>query len=526
MKKRFNVTGTCIPQKHYMVNIQSKIEQIEALIENDNYFTINRARQFGKTTTLFMLWKNLKDKYIIINISFEGMGDESFSSEAAFVRSFYNRAAQSLKYAGYSENLIKAWKVDKEKNYSLEQLRDNIKDFCEKVEREVLLFIDEVDKSSDNQLFINFLGILRELYLSRAYGAATFKSVILTSVYDIKNLKLKLRPDDERKYNSPWNIAVDFDVDMNFGVKEISTMLEEYEKDENTGMDIETVSEEIFRYTSGYPYLVSLICKYLDEKPDSSIAANEVWSVQGVNTAVRDLLKNSNTLFDDIIKNVENNSKFKKMIQDILINGKQVSYVISNREIAMGKMFDIIAEKDGLCCVSNIIFETYLYNHFIIEQDLNAGITKETRNMFITEDGNLDMDLVMKKFAELMQTEYRDSDEKFLEKQGRLLFLCFIKPIINGTGHYVVEAQTRDNKRMDIVIFYGKKEYIIELKIWHGELKHGEGIEQLAEYMDIRKQNKGWLLTFCFNINKEIVKEKYTSQIIEYEGKNIVSVIV
>ena len=67
-------------------------------------------------------------------------------------------------------------------------------------------------------------------------------------------------------------------------------------------------------------------------------------------------------------------------------------------------MFDIIAEKDGLCCVSNIIFETYLYNHFIIEQDLNAGITKETRNMFITEDGNLDMDLVMKKFAELMQT--------------------------------------------------------------------------------------------------------------------------
>lgn len=360
-----------------MVNIQSKIEQIEALIENDNYFTINRARQFGKTTTLFMLWKNLKDKYIIINISFEGMGDESFSSEAAFVRSFYNRAAQSLKYAGYSENLIKAWKVDKEKNYSLEQLRDNIKDFCEKVEKEVLLFIDEVDKSSDNQLFINFLGILRELYLSRAYGAATFKSVILTSVYDIKNLKLKLRPDDERKYNSPWNIAVDFDVDMNFGVKEISTMLEEYEKDENTGMDIETVSEEIFRYTSGYPYLVSLICKYLDEKPDSSIAANEVWSVHGVNTAVRDLLKNSNTLFDDIIKNVENNSKFKKMIWDILINGKQVSYVISNREIAMGKMFDIIAEKDGLCCVSNIIFETYLYNHFIIEQDLNAGITKE-----------------------------------------------------------------------------------------------------------------------------------------------------
>ena len=75
---------------------------------------------------------------------------------------------------------------------------------------EVLLFIDEVDKSSDNQMFLNFLGILRELYLERAMGTITFKSVILASVYDIKNLKLKLRPKEERKYNSPWNIAADF----------------------------------------------------------------------------------------------------------------------------------------------------------------------------------------------------------------------------------------------------------------------------------------------------------------------------
>ena len=42
----------------------------------------------------------------------------------------------------------------------------------------------------------------------------TFHSVILAGVYDIKNLKLKLRPDAEKKYNSPWNIAADFNVDM------------------------------------------------------------------------------------------------------------------------------------------------------------------------------------------------------------------------------------------------------------------------------------------------------------------------
>lgn len=48
-----------------------------------------------------------------------------------------------------------------------------------------------------------------------------FKSVIVAGVYDIKNLKHKLRNDDEHKYNSPWNITADSIVDMRFSQKDI-----------------------------------------------------------------------------------------------------------------------------------------------------------------------------------------------------------------------------------------------------------------------------------------------------------------
>jgi hypothetical protein len=51
-------------------------------------------------------------------------------------------------------------------------------------------------------------------------------------VYDIKNLKLKLRPDGEHQYNSPWNIAARFSVDMSFSTEQIAHMLQEYEDDE------------------------------------------------------------------------------------------------------------------------------------------------------------------------------------------------------------------------------------------------------------------------------------------------------
>jgi hypothetical protein len=71
--------------------------------------------------------------------------------------------------------------------------------------------------------------MLRNKYLARELEEdVTFKSVILVGMHDVKSLKLKLRPEDEAKYNSPWNIAVDFNVDMSFSPKEISTMLEEY----------------------------------------------------------------------------------------------------------------------------------------------------------------------------------------------------------------------------------------------------------------------------------------------------------
>ena len=100
--------------------------------------------------------------------------------------------------------------------------------------------IDEVDKSSNNQLFLSFLGMLRNKYLLRNAGKDyIFHSVILAGVHDVKSLKIKIRPEEEQKYNSPWNIASDFDVDMSFSVEEINTMLEDYVRNKHVKLDMD-----------------------------------------------------------------------------------------------------------------------------------------------------------------------------------------------------------------------------------------------------------------------------------------------
>ena len=190
------------------------------------------------------------------------------------------------------------------------------------------------------------------------------------------------------------------------------------------------------------------------------------------------------------------------LIKRIIYDGDRISYTLANDNVQLGVMFGILKEKEGSIALSNIIFEVYLYNYFSsMEEVQNVNLSVNT-SQFI-KDGKLDMPHVLTKFQEIMKAEYRREDGKFLEQQGRLLFLCFLKPIINGSGFYYVEPETRNNTRMDIVVTYGKEEHIIELKLWHGDQYRKDGIEQLERYLDSRNNETGYLVSFSFNQNKE-----------------------
>ncbi|MBR1709456.1 MAG: 9-O-acetyl-N-acetylneuraminate esterase, partial [Clostridia bacterium] len=93
--------------------------------------------------------------------------------------------------------------------------------------------------------------------------------------------------------------------------------------------------------------------------------------------------------------------------------------------------------------------------------------------------------------------------ERFKEKDGREQFLLYLKPIINGTGNYYIEAQTRDQTRTDVIVDYLGQQYIIELKIWHGERYNAAGEKQISEYLDYWQLNTGYMLSFNFNKNKK-----------------------
>ena len=50
MSKTFNTDGYCDPELHYMVDLSGRLAEIKSMIDAGKYFTITRARQYGKTT--------------------------------------------------------------------------------------------------------------------------------------------------------------------------------------------------------------------------------------------------------------------------------------------------------------------------------------------------------------------------------------------------------------------------------------------------------------------------------------------
>ena len=96
-------------------------------------------------------------------------------------------------------------------------------------------------------------------------------------------------------------------------------------RDYHTGMDIKKISELLYDYTSGYPFLVSRLCKLMDEK----IAGTGVFPgrgatsglEEGVTEAVKRLLSEKNTLFESLIGKLYDYPELREDDLSALVSG-------------------------------------------------------------------------------------------------------------------------------------------------------------------------------------------------------------
>ncbi|MCQ2251372.1 MAG: AAA-like domain-containing protein [Bacteroidales bacterium] len=496
--KDFNTTGICIPSKHYMVDISRQVEEACVWVRKGTYFTINRGRQYGKTTTLGLLKKKLTaEGMCVFSISFEGADNAHFESYSKVLSLVVKLMRRQMTVMPNIKPKIKEMisEFASQNEISDFDFMDLINGICS-IDPTIVLIIDEVDQAGNYDSFAKFLGILRNLYLARE-ESPTLLSVILAGVYDIRHLQLKIRPESEHQQNSPWNIALSFNTDMSLPKEGIARMLQEYKADHNLDFDEVAAADYIHEWTSGYPYFVSRICFLID-------ANNFTWDREGINNAAKEIINDrSDNLCNSFLKKMNEYPELKELLRKIVCNGVSLSASTKDEFTEIGYMFNFLSRGNNKVVISNRILETVLYESLVNDykiSDIYKSGDLEKPN-FITPDG-LDMPLILEKFVYHFNKIYSESDDVFIEDQGRKLFLLFLRPIINGIGNYYVEAQTRNQTRTDIIVDYNHKQYIIELKIWHGEKYNNRGEVQLSEYLNHYNLQEGYMVSFSFNKSK------------------------
>ena len=460
--KFFNINGACNPDRHYMVDLTTRLQAIKGMVDRGEYFVINKARQYGKTTVLQALSRYLEKEYRVVHLDFQRLGSLSFENESKYVAAFAEELLCAIdEFPEGIQDKLQSFAEGKARINSLQILFKVLSLWCAESEKPVVLTIDEVDTATNNQVFLDFLAQLRAGYLTRDEIPA-FQSVILAGVYDIRNIQRKIRPGEKHRQNSPWNIAAKFRVELSFLAEEIAG-------------------------SAAFP----------DKR--------RAWTREGFFEAEKILVKEDNPLYESLLGRLKLYPELRAVLYELLFNGRPIPYTATSDYIKDAAMFGFIRNENDTVVIANRIFEAVLYSHFIAEEFVTSklyNVGALEKNQFIV-GGHLDIRLILEKFIIAFNELYGDEDETFLENVGRKYFLLFLKPIINGIGNYSIEPQTRDGDRMDLVIYYRGEQNILEIKIWRGNSYNEREGKQLSAYLDYFQMKKGYMLSFNFNKKKE-----------------------
>ncbi|WP_010075715.1 AAA-like domain-containing protein [Clostridium cellulovorans] len=361
MKKEFNITGVCVPEINYMVDISDKITGIEEMVDKGYCFVISKPRQYGKTTILNELSKKLNSRYVVLFVSFEAVSNKIFENEENFSLGILKLLTDNLRMTP-QKDVYEILSRHQEGVKDFDGLSITISEFIDEIKKEVVLIIDEIDKNGNNGVFLKFLSLLRRKYLSKQMGKdITFKSVILAGVYDIKNLSTTIKEEEEEiRFNSPFNIAMDFDIDISFSDKDIETMLSQYVNEEKLTLNVEEMSRKLYEITSGYPYLVSKMAYIMDKK------LQKKWDIEGLQEAIDIIISEKNPLFDYIIGIIERNSEIRNILKEIFVDGGIENFTPYVYEKAI--IHGILVERDGKLVIHNKIFEGIIFN-FLMDRE-------------------------------------------------------------------------------------------------------------------------------------------------------------
>jgi hypothetical protein len=516
-KRTFEKSGSVYPEFSYYVPLENVVnsdnQDIKTMVDRGRYFSIFSPRQSGKTTFFKRFCGQLqKDPvYIAVMLSFQ-------DNKKLGKTRFYELLEMEL----YSQLIDRLNEVNCEKTQAVNQflnsfhLIDHIsfRLLFEKLNqliqfKKIIIFIDEFDGIPLNELE-NFLTALRELY--QKYKEVKQKALYSIGLVGIRNIT-KLIVGGV----SPFNIADQVDLPP-FSLKNVSDLYAQYTEETNQPFNKEAV-KMVYEETAGQPWLVNRLGTILtvDVKPGTTEPIDE----NDVKEAIKILLLEKNDHFDNLY---EKAILYKEIFVRIVFDN--VKYKPNDKDQSWLEQYGLIKKKEEKAVVANNIYKKRFIETFFNETNVPEEIST-TR--YVLPGNRLDMENILLDFdlyiAQIGVRAFYEKDKPY-EKTGQFLLTAWLYQFVKGGEGELRYEVTSGLGRMDILLTYKGKKYIIETKMNRGNLTRtlNDGLAQVSEkYLASEAAHEGYLVIFdprtpvgveCEPRNHEIGGKKVTSFII------------
>jgi hypothetical protein len=511
-KRMFEDAGLVDPRSAYHVDLErvvnTKNQDLKTMVDQGRYFSIFAPRQSGKTTFFKGFCRRLEKNplYVPILLSFQDYKNLSVQRfyqmiQKSFCRQLINRL-----------DIVECPQLDAIKSYfDTPALSDHIffRELFDELNRivkqkKIVIFIDEFDGIPRDELE-NFLTTLRELY--QEYKESEDKALYSVGLVGIRNIT-KLIVGGV----SPFNIADQVKLPP-FSLKNVRDLYAQYTEETHQPFTDEAV-KRVYMETAGQPWLVNRLGTILtvEIKPETT----EPITADDVESAIKRLLRERNSHFDNLLEKAR---MYKESFVTVIFNG--IEYNPDDEDQSWLEQFGLIKEENEKVETANTIYKRRFLKAFFQESGAFADTSLKS---YFTQHGLLDMESILSDFEEyIMQIGVNAfyAGKKPYEKTGQYLLTAWLYQFVEGgKGDLRFETPTGLG-RMDILLTYGSRKYIIETKINRSNIHKTleKAIDQLCEkYLLTEQSDEGCIVVFDI---KTKVGELCTPRRREVAGKQV-----
>lgn len=501
--RRFGTQGPVNPQEHYVVSRPKEIADFIKRVEEGRYIVLFAPRQTGKTTFFQRALDTLaveKSEYLPISLNFDVYKNTS-------VVNFYENLCEDIREEIHNTFQQRGVLISEALSQLLRntQLTDHhaMRRFFRNLARllspqRCIIIIDEFDGIPQAALS-DFLHTLRHIYIAGKPRCP--HSVGIIGVKSIAQLNYD-------RSISPFNIQDDFHL-PNFTLEQVQELFGQYTAEVGQAFVPEVIAS-IHKQTAGQPVLVNRFAQILTEELD--IPKTEPITMAHFSEAHDQLLHGQNTNIEHLTTNIRRNPRFESVLMRIMARDEGMDFNMDDDIISELATYGVIKRApDGMCEILNPIYLYRIMRTFkpivngLEHEYLPSGTSEEFPN-YITPTGRIDMEALLDNFRDFIARagfrilQVPDTPQ---ESVGRHLLLAYLDQFVKIVGGIMYLEVPTGRGRMDLIIVHNQRKYVVETKVWRGDIRYQSGKKQLAVYLKSEGMAEGYYIVFDHRQNPE-----------------------